>query len=107
MKNILDEILEELLSEFDLSIYSQIEIEGVKKNILDDLYGKIILKAIGTVSLDDKELFLTELRNGDGDMDSVFHVINEFISNPEEMIAEVMIDFKQDLAKYFNNLRRV
>lgn len=101
MENILDEIVDELLKDIDFDKRSQSEIDDLRKTILDDFYGKIILKSIGSVPLEKKELFLNELRDKEKDVNSVFEIIKQFIPNPEELIAEVMVDFKEDLEKYF------
>jgi hypothetical protein len=100
MKDILDEIVDELLKNIDLNERSQSEISDLRKIILDDLYGKIILKSIGSVSLEKKEVFLNELRSEKKDANSILEVIGRFISSPEKLVAEVMVDFKKDLERY-------
>jgi hypothetical protein len=100
MKNILDEIVDELLKSINLNERNQSEIDDLRKIVLDDFYGKVILKSIGSVSLEKKELFLNELRGKENDANSILEAVGKFISNPEKLIAEVMVDFKKDLKKH-------
>ncbi len=100
MEKVLEDIVDELLSETDLSGYSSEELMDLKIKILDNFYEEIILRAIEQIDYNNKEIFLNNLRKSEGDVDSVMEVIGKYITEPEKLIGETITVFKKDIKKY-------
>ena len=96
-KNIFDNIVEELLSGVDLDGVSEKEKDELSKRIMDNLYYRIILKSIESVDENKKDDLINELQFVGDDVDAVIETLQKYISNIEDIIAQVMGEYKEEL----------
>ncbi len=98
-KNIFNNIVEELLSGVDLDGVSEKEKDELSKRIMDNLYYRIILKSIESVDENKKDDLINELRIVRDNVDAVIETLQKYISNVEDIIAQVMGEYKEELIK--------
>ncbi len=96
-KKIFDNIVEELLSGVDLDGVSEKEKDELSKRIMDNLYYRIILKSIESVDENKKDDLINELQFVKDDVDAVIETLQKYISNIEDIIAQVMGEYKEEL----------
>ncbi len=98
-KKIFDSIVEELLSGVDLDGMSEKDKDKLSKRIMDNLYYRIILKSIESVDENKKDDLINELQFVRDDVDAVIETLQKYISNVEDIIAQVMGEYKEELMK--------
>ncbi len=96
-KKIFDSIVEELLSGVDLGEISEKEKDKLFKKVMDNLYYRIILKAIELVDKNKKDDLINELQVVRDDVDAVLETLQKYISNMEEVIAQTMGEYRKEL----------
>ena len=96
-KNIFDSIVEELLSGVDLDGMSEKEKDELSKKIMDNLYYRIILKSIESVAENKKDDLINDLRVVRNDVDAVIAILQKYIPNMEDVIAQVIGEYKDEL----------
>ncbi len=98
-KKIFDSIVEELLSGVDLDGMSEKDKDKLSKRIMDNLYYRIILKSIESVDENKQDDLINELQFVRDDVDAVIETLQKYISNVEDIIAQVMGEYKEELMK--------
>jgi hypothetical protein len=98
-EKIFNKIVNELLRSLNVRGISDAELDLLKKDMIVQLYGKIILKAIEIIDEEQKKDFIKKIKTEQTDINKTMSIIQEFIASPEDMIADVMMDYKNELEK--------
>ncbi len=100
-KNIFDDVVEELLSGVDLGDISEKEKNKLSKEIMDNLYYRIILKSIELVDQNKKDNLINDLQVVRNNAEVVIETLQKYIPNMEDVIVQVMGEYKEELNKKY------
>jgi len=101
MNNILEKIADELLDGLDLAGEGDLDIEKLRSEVINTLYQKIILQAVEMVDDKEKDNLVSALQNAQENVNEVMEVLQKYFSNIEDVIAQVMLDYKRELQNKF------
>ncbi len=100
-KNIFDDVVEELLRGINLDSISEKEKNKLSEEIMDNLYYRIILKSIELVDESKKDNLISDLQDVKDDVDAVISALQGYIPNMEDVIVQVMGEYKKELNKKY------
>ena len=101
MNDILEKITDELLDGLDLAGEGDLNIEKLRSEVINTLYQKIILQAVEMIDDKEKDNLVSALQNAQENVDEVMEVLQKYFSNIEDIIAQVMLDYKRELQDKF------
>jgi len=97
MNDILEKITDELLDGLDLAGEGDLDIEKLRSEVINTLYQKIILQAVEMIDDKEKDNLVSALQNAQENVNEVMEVLQKYFSNIEDIIAQVMLDYKREL----------
>ena len=99
--NILDDVAGELLNGVDLDGMSAKAKDKLFEEVMDNLYYRIILKSIELVDGSKKDNLISDLQNVKDDANTVMETLHKYLPNMEDVIVQVMGEYKEELNKEY------
>ncbi len=100
-ENVFDNLVDELLVGVDLDGMSAKAKGKLFEEVMDNLYYRIILKSIELVDGSKKDNLISDLQNVKDDANAVISILQEYIPNMEDVIVQVMGEYKEELNKKY------